>query len=357
MLYFVHSTTTEAQMELENNPAFVELSSHPMSQAFFSAAALRMKEEGSKGGFQKIMAMMNELIHDNHSQLQKIRKINAATQGECIIVTHKLKDRQTFFQGQTKYFKRRGSVTISEKSEAVGIQNDRNAQNKSFGALLVAATARYGRKMKKWNSRCSNTQKALDKVNVAIRTVTEWKPKSSSFIQQTIKETAELYKKIKKMPLTVPEELIQLGASDKKIRKRLNQWLLALKAAILDNLAHCQRSRGGVHRLFTKYKDTVTSLRKLLTHDSKKLGKAIENFTMLIKVYSENERIYSNLASQNNLLVQANAKYCSTELSNFQAGEKAMEAQLNTLVKLRFWLRKNFHKVKRWIKRRYAKVQ
>jgi menaquinone-dependent protoporphyrinogen IX oxidase len=343
-------------MDLQNNPAFVELASHPMSQAFFSAAALRMREEGSKGGFRKIMAMMNELIHDNHQQLQKIRKINASVQGECIVVTHKLRDRQFFFQGQTKYFQRRASVTISEKTEAVTIKNSRDAQNKSYNSLLIAATARYGRKMKKWNTRCSNGQKALNKANIAIRTVNEWTPKTSTgFIQQTIKETAELYKKIKKMPLTVPEELIQLGANDKRLRKRLNQWLLFLKQAILANLVHCQRSTSSVHRIYTNYKVTINILRKLLAHDSKKFAQAIENFTMLIKVYTQNTKIYSNLAAQNSLLVQANAKYCSTEQNNFVAGEKAMEAQLNTLIKLRSWLRKNYHKVKRWIRRRYSK--
>jgi hypothetical protein len=344
-------------MELENVPAFVELSAQPVSQAFFSAAALRIKEEGGRAGFQKIMALMNELIHDNRKQLQKIRKINARVQGECVVVKHKLNDRAIFFSGQSKYFKRRGSVTIEEKTEAVNIRNSRNAQFASFGGLLTAATARYGRKMKKWNSRCANGQKALNKVNTAIRAVTDWSPKTSTgFIQQTIKETADLYVQVKKMPLTVPDEMIQLAASDKKLKRRLFQWLNYLKASIIDNVAKCQRSRSGVQRLYSNLKKTVNLLRNALSVDAKKLGQAIENYTMLIKVYSQNERIYHNLDTQNNLLVQANNKYCATELNNFSAGQKAMEGQLATLVKLRFWLRKNFHRVKRWIKRRYART-
>jgi hypothetical protein len=357
MLYFVHSATTETQMELENMPEFVELSAQPVSQAFFSFAALRIKESGSKAGFQKITALMNELIHDNRKQLQTIRKINAHTQGECTVVTHKLKDRSMFFQGQSRYFKRRGSVSVEEKTEAVNIKNSRNAQNTSFKALFTAAKARHGRKIKKWSERCANNQKAVDKANAAIRAVNEWTPKTShAFIQQTIKETAELYKTVKKMPLTIPEELIQLAATDKRLRKRLFQWLNYLKASIVDALAKCQRAKSTIQRLFDSLRKTVSALRKQLKADSKELGKAVENYTMLIKVYADNEKIYSNLYDQNSLLVQANTKYCTTESNGFVAGQKAMEAQLATLVKLRFWLRKNFHKIKRWIKAKYAKV-
>jgi hypothetical protein len=355
MLYFVHSATTE--MELENNQAFVELSTQPVSQAFFSAAALRLKEEGSKTGFSKIMALMNELIHDNKKQLQAIRKVNASVQSECLVVTHKLKDRAVFFQGQSRYFKRRGSVTLSQETEARNIQASRDAQYKSYGDLLTAATARHKRKMRKWGSRCANSKKAIDKANIAIRAVTDWTPKSSTkFIQTSIAEAADLYKVVKKMPLSVPDEMIQLAASDRKLKKRLFQWLNFLKAAIVDNLAKCERAQAGVRRIYRTFKATVTDLRKALQVDSKELSKALENYKILIKVYSENEKIYSNLFDQNSLLVQANNKYCSTEKNNFLAGQKVMEAQLKTLVTLRFWLRKNFHRVKRWIRRRYSKL-
>jgi len=35
--------------------------------------------------------------------------------------------------------------------------------------------------------------------------------------------------------------------------------------------------------------------------------------TTLIKVYEENEKIYTNLASQNALLIEANSKWCQQE--------------------------------------------
>jgi len=336
----------------------VELSTHPVSQAFFSAAALRLKEEGSKTGFSKITALINELIHDNRKQLQSIRKVNAKVKAECAVVTHKLKDRAVFFQGQSRYFKRRGSVTLSQETEARNIKASREAQLKSYGDLLTAATARYTRKIRKWNSRCSNSKKAIDKANIAIRAVKEWKPRAgSAFVQKSIKEVTDLYKVIKKMPLAVPEEMIQLAASDAKLKKRLYQWLNYLLAALTDNLAKCQTAKNGVTRVFTSLKTTVGKLRTALSKDSKALAKALENYKILIKVYVDNEKIYTNLFNQNSLLITSNSKYCLTESRNFASGQKAMEDQLKTFIGLRFWLRKNFHRVKRWIKRKYSKAQ
>lgn len=357
MLYFVHSTTTESQLDLENNQAFVELSNQPISQAFFSAAALRMKEEG-KGGFAKIMALMNELIHDNRRQLQSIRKINAATQSECTVVSHKLKDRSTFFQGQTRYFKRRGSVTLEEKTEAVNIRNSRNAQNVSYGNLLTAANARWTRKSKKWADRCANAQVALNKASSAIRVVNEWTPKkSAALVQTSIKEAVETYSALKKIPLGTPDEMIQLAANDRKLKKRLFEWLNFLRAAVKNNLAWCQRAQRSVNLVHTSYRNTIAQLRNALSHDSKKLSQAIENYTILYKVYQQNEKIYSALFDQNSLLVQSNNEYCKNERNGFAAGQKQMLAQLDTFIKLRYWLRKNFHRVKRWLRTKYSNFQ
>jgi len=303
------------------------------------------------------MALMNELIHDNRRQLHSIKKINSRSQGECLVTIHKLKDRSTFFRGQTLYFKRRGSVSISEKSEAVNVKNSRVVQHKYYKTLIVAASFEHTRQIARLNKRLANARRAIDKVNAALRAVNEWSPKTkTSFIEESIKETAALYTKVQKFPLTVPVEMIQLAANDTKLRKRLFQWLNLLKAAIVDSLAKTQISVNAVNRNFAKLSTTIRSLRVALSDDSKKLAANIENYSTLIKVYSQNEKIYSNLSSQNSLLVQANNKYCTNDLANYNQSRLSMEAQLKVFVGLRVWLRKNFHRVKTWIKRRYAKT-
>ena len=358
LLIFVNSTTTETQMELENVPAFVELSNHPVSQAFFSAAALRMKEEGGKAGFSKIMALMNELIHDNRRQIHTITKINSRSQGECLVTIHKLKDRSTFFKGQTLYFKRRGSVSISEKSEGVNVMNSRIAQRKSYLAIHTDAASDNTRRVLKLNSRIANAKKAINAANAALRAINDWSPKTqSSFIEESVKKTAALYIKVQKFPLTVPVEMIQLAANDQKLRKRLFEWMNLLKASIVDTLARAQANLSSVTQNFNELSTTIRTLRAALSDDAKKLKTNIANFSTLIKVYSANEKIYSNLSNQNSLLIQANNKYCTNDLASFNSNRLYMEAQLKVFLGLRIWLRKNFHRVKTWIKRKYAGTQ
>jgi len=245
---------------------------------------------------------------------------------------------------------------LEEETEARNIKADREDQNKSYGDLLTAATARHTRTMSKWSSRCGDTKNAIDKVNIALTAVTTWSPKGVSFIQSSIEEATEIYKAVKQMPLSVPEEMIQMAASDKKLRKRLYQWLNFLKASLTDELAKCQQATDGVKNIFSELKTTIGKLRKALGKDSKALAQALENYKILIKVYVDNDKIYTNLYNQNSLLITSNNKYCLTESRNFTEGQNTMEAQLKTFVGLRFWLRKNFHRVKKWIKTKYAKL-
>lgn len=341
-------------MDLENVPAFVELSSHPVSKAFFSAVALRMKAD-TNGGFQKVMSLINDLITDNKRQIQRIRKINSRVEGECMVTTHKLIDRGVFFTGQRAYFHSRAVVSIEEKSEAFNVMNSRNAQKTSYSTLKSASDASYAEESKKWKSRITDAQEAVNKVNAALTAINEWTPKTNTaFIQQLVKETTQLYSKVKRYPLSIPTQLIQLAANDSQIKQRLYEWLNLLKGSIVEALSTSQSASAEVDRLYNSFTSTITQLNAFLTDDSSKLSSAIENYTTLIKLYGENETIYTNLETQNALLVKANTNWCNQEMSNYKANNAAMEGQLKVFIDLRFWLRKNFGRVRDWLKQKYA---
>jgi DNA-binding transcriptional regulator GbsR (MarR family) len=358
LLFFVSCNTelldTTTDLDLENIPAFIELSAHPVSQAFFSAVSLRMRQTAGNGGFQKVMALINELIANNKLQVQKIRKINARVEGECMVTAHKLKDRSLFFAGQKNYFHARGSVSVEEKGEALNVMTSRNTQKTTYNALLTAAKASHERQDKKWGDRISNAKNALSKVTNALTAVNEWTPKTSTaFVQQLVKESVEMYTQVKNYPLTIPSEMVQLAANDVQIRNRLFQWLTLLKGSIVENLAMAQSAKTEIDSLYDNMRSTLEKLNDMLTEDAKKLSSAIENYTTLIKVYAENEKIYSNLSSQNDLLVQDSNKWCNQEVINYKTNHSVMEAQLKVFTDLRFWLRKNFSRVRDWLKKTY----
>jgi len=316
-----------------------------------------MRESSSNGGFQKVMALIDELIRDNKRQIQKIRKINERVEGECLVTTHKLKDRGIFFNGQRSYFHSRGSVSVEEKGEAINVMASRNSQRLAYNTLLTTAKASHGRQSKKWGDRLEMNKNAINKVNAALRAVNEWTPKTNTaFVEQLVKESTELYTQVKNYPLTIPTSMVQLAANDLQIRKRLNEWILLLKGSLIETLAQAERALAEINTLFNKMEDTLAKLNDLLQDDAKKLALAIDNFGTLIKVYAENEKIYSNLASQNNLLVTANTKWCNQEVQNYKTNHQVMEGQLKVFVDLRFWLRKNFGRVRDWLKKKYKKA-
>jgi hypothetical protein len=291
LLLFVSCNTElidTTELDLENVPAFLELSSHPISQAFFSAVSLRMKEKAANGGFQKVMALINELIRDNRRQIQKIRKINQRVEGECLITTHKLTDRGIFFNGQRTYFHSRGAVSIEEKGEAINVMTSRNAQANAYNALHIAAKAHHDRQTNKWGSRIKNANNAVSKVNAALRAINEWTPKTSpALIQTLVKETTELYTQVKNYPLSIPAEMIQLAANDAQLKKRLYEWLNLLKGSIVESLAAAQSAVSEINQLYNNFSHTLDQLHDLLLDDA---SSAIENYSTLIKVYAENEK-------------------------------------------------------------------
>jgi vacuolar-type H+-ATPase subunit I/STV1 len=360
MLLFVSCTTEyeTSEMDLENVPAFLELSSHPVSQAFFSAVALKMKASAANGGFAKVMNLINELIHDNKNQIQRIRRIDSRVEGECLVTSHKLRDRGVFFAGQRSYFHARGAVSVEEKAEAINVMGSRNSQRTAYTALLAASRAAHERQEKKWTQRIQHAEAGVSKVNAALRAINEWTPKTNTaFVQQLVKETTEAYTQVKNYPLSIPSELVQLAANDHQIKKRLYEWLNMLKGSIVEALAGAQSARSEINALYNNLRSNIEKLNDLLQDDAKKLAAAIENYTTLIKVYDENEKIYTNLANQNSLLATANTKWCAQEKANYTVNHKSMEAQLKVFQELKQWLRKNFGRVRSWLRKRYASHQ
>jgi len=301
-----------------------------------------------------VISLINELIRDNRRQLQKIRKINERVEGECLITTAKLKDRGLFFGGQRNYFHARGAVSLEEKGEAINVLTSRNAQKVTYAALQASATASHNGQAKKWGDRIANAKSAVSKVTAALTAVNEWSPKTSTaFVQQLVQESVEAYTQVKNYPLSIPNEMVQLAANDQQLKKRLYQWLNLLKASVVENLSSSETALKEINALYDRFSVTLQKLNDLLVDDAKKLASAIENYTTLIKVYAENEKIYTNLAAQNDLLVQANGKWCSQEKANYKTNQTAMQAQLKVFSDLRVWLRKNFGRVREWLKKKY----
>ena len=357
LLVFVSSSIQriDDSVDLDSIPQFVELTSSPISKVFLSAISLRMKASpSSSAGFSKVMALIEDLIRDNRNQLQSIRRINQRVEGQCLVSNNKLVNRERSFASLLRYFKSRGELALSEKTEAINMQSNRNEQASSYAAAQTRFNQAYTTRVNKWNARVKDLEDAVTQVTAALKAVSEWTPVTkTSFIEEKIQDSVHAYQKSFNFPLTYDADMIQLSANDTKVRQRLYEWLNMLKASILNQLVLAQRSRTEVTSSHSTITQQITNIIKLEKADSARLAGSINNWTILIKNYGENEKIYSALSIQTSNVLKANREWCATENTNYTNNRKSMESQLNVFVELKEWLRKNYSRVREWLRKKY----
>jgi len=357
LLIFVSSTIKriDDSIELDSIPEFVQLTNSPISKVLLSAISLKMRETTNQSaGFNKIMALMSELIHDNRKQLQQIRRINERVQGQCLVSNSKLKNRERSFSNLLRYFKSRGSLALSEKSEAINMQNSRKQQAADYAAAKARFSLNYSNRSKKLEGRIKELNAALTAVNSALKAVSDWAPKNATaFIEEKVKQSVDAFQKTVEYPITYDHEMIQLAASDDKIKKRLFEWLTMLKSSIVSGLSLAQSTKTETADSHNALDAQLTQIIKLENADVSKLTGGISNWSILIKNYNDNEKIYAALKIQTTNILKANKEWCNVETANYNQNKQSMEDQLKVFVDLRDWLRKNYSKVRDWIRKKY----
>jgi len=297
--------------------------------------------------------LINELIHDNRKQLQSIRQINERVKGQCLIANNKLVNRQRSFTNNVRYYKARGDLALSEKAEAMNMQTSRKKQAADYAAYQSKANAWYKKKSAKLVKKLGEMKKALGNVEAAIKAVQDWTPKNTAFIQEQVNLAVDSFHQIMETPVSYDQEMIQLAASDKKIRRRLYQWLSMLKASFISTLSRIQSGQAMLTDSYSEMNKQLSKAIKLENSDAVRLGKSIKNWTLLIKNYGDNEKIYTALQVQTENVLKANKEWCKVESANYSKNKGSMEEQLKVFVELKLWLRKNYSRVRQWIRKRY----
>jgi hypothetical protein len=316
---------------------------------------MRMHESTDQSaGFTKVMALINELIHDNRKQLQQIRRMNERVKGQCLISNNKLANRERSFANNLRYFKSHGALALSEKSEAINMQASRKHQAADYAAAQKKYNLAFAEKNKKWATRVADLKLAVTHVDAALKAIATWTPSTkTSFIEEEVQKSVNAYQKTLEYPITFDSDMIQLAASDNKIRQRLFEWVNMLKAAIIDALSFAQSAHKEVTSLHHTMDQQLTNIIKLENADVARLTQSINNWTILIKNYNDNEKIYSALSTQTTNVLKANREWCNVETANYNKNKASMEEQLKVFVGLKEWLRKNYSRVRTWLRKKY----
>jgi len=305
-------------------------------------------------GFSKVMSLVNELINDNRKQLQQIRRLNERVEGQCLVSNNKLVNRERNFATLLNYFRSRGQLALSEKTEALDMQASRRTQAADYAAAQTRFNAAHTQKLRKLTNRVADFNNGVNFVTAALKAVSSWSPSTrTAFIEESVKQAVAGYEKAMNYPLSYDSDMIELASSDNKVKQRLYEWLNMLKASMLNQLVLAQDSLRQVVSSYNLLNGQLSQVVALENSDVTRLGLSIQNWTVLIQNYASNEKIYSALSFQTQSVLRANREWCKVEGSNYVNNRQTMEAQLTVFVQLKEWLRVNYSRVRQWLRKRY----
>jgi biopolymer transport protein ExbB/TolQ len=350
MLLFVSCSqdlATKSNEEIDTG--LLELAKDPASDAVFATMAIQLE---AKGGFQKVLGLLNSLVHDSKEQLHAMTKTWRGVNARCQVSRVKLAGRQEFF---TTYLSQANRRHANAQARLAEVRDHISAYKKSQGvysSLLKQEITRHQATANHVRTRITHAAMGLDGLKNAHAAVKSWSPKSKALVQTHMTRIAASYLQVKEMELPSVTELLE-RTNDTKVKKRLLEWMGQVKnqmsvaaANFRTQLKDIARFGGALEKALAHM---VTSLRRGLAS----LSKAVVLAQHTISASKAAITLYGKLAKENTGLIAANKAYCANESVNFHRNEVAAKAAIKLFREVRTYFTQNYKKVHGYIKSKY----
>lgn len=332
-------------------PALVELSSNPASDAIFATIALQLKADNVQG-FDRVIGLLNEFVDDGKKQILSAKKLYRATTSRCEVSSMKFKERNSYFQNVHD-----NMVSYSnESATTASLQGDNltflKAKNNEMTEFKARETTYHAAKKSENDALIANAQEAVDNAQAAINAVQGW-TLSTSFIQEKIDKVTNSYLQVHSYKLIVPTSFVETAANDETIKGRLLEWLESLRIAFLETKLELEGSIERYQTNANSMDSALTDLLSLYTSDAEHCftlrAKAIEDK----QVYDSLVEHFQKLADDNSGLIKANDDYCKTEQTEYEKVKDVLENQQQVFKDIREYFRNNYAKISEFIKDKF----
>jgi hypothetical protein len=352
MLLFIFGTIASSKIApSEIDTQLLEFSKHPSSEAIFATMSMQLT---ANGGFNRVLALLNDLVHDGKSQLHKMALTFRAVEARCSVSQVHFKMSQEFFQMAHNSAKH----IIDASNERLGDAKDSVTANaldvKTFVGLGQKTEEIFNREDKLVKGLQGAIAAGISAIQASIETAKDWNPKSAALIQVNLRAIKTAFVQVHKYELTTPTALIQSAASDEKVRARLMQWLNELKSnfqgfnlQVLGHISELAREFAADHK-------NIVSLTNSLSIQSTSLNKAVARGQQAIVHANASLELHAKLLAQNANLMKANQEYCQTEDTNFHAAEARNIADIKIFVEIRKYFIDHYANIQSFIKSKYA---
>lgn len=348
----------------------LEMATDPRSEAVFATMNVQLKQEG---GFDRVLALLNQLVDDGRKQLHVANKIWRKTEARCDVATMKFAERQNYYETKESTLNQLISEMYKEKNDAASSAASMKVYNAWFEGFNRRNVLRKAESAAQLNRRYTAAQDAVAATKRAIETVSNWtvrgkpvaaarksgksgKKANKSFIQENLEEVTSAFLELKGFELVIPESFVELAADNHKVRRRLLEWLGQLRVTFVEIADHFQQKAAARSEIFGRQIAAVSELLAKYALDATHASHAVARFSTHLSSAKEAIEFVAKLSKQNAQLVIANTEYCRVENHNYSNTKTLIDGQLVLFGKIKRYFIDNYKKISKFIKKKYHRT-
>jgi hypothetical protein len=332
------------------DPQLLEFSKNPDSEAVFATMHMQLQQQG---GFNRVLGLLNQLIHDGKKQLHVITKVWRRVNARCQVSKFMLKGRQEFFGVAFAAAQRRVRNARHRVAESQDFLKANRESVRVYKNFLNAEISRHKHTATKLARRHKLIVAAIDAIDRSIKEIKAWTPKGAALIQTTMKEVVAAFVEVQKFDLAIPTEFIQTAGSDAKVKNRLLQWFGILRVQFLGAKASNENKQKRSKKLANKIEAATARLIRDLKAANKSIKRVIAGGQESIKRQETLVALYGKMVAENKALIVANRNYCQHEAKTYATNKARIHAAIALFREIRKYFIDHYKRIHSYIRSKF----
>jgi hypothetical protein len=345
LLIVVNSTFLKNEMPT----GLLQISKNSKAEAIFATMAIQMKAD-EVGAFDRISALLNDLVNDAQDQLHEIKLTYRKAQSNCDVQKGTLESKQVYIENMGK----RAGDRLDSANEVVSVIKESQSGRKALVDFLTSYGARNAERLGNLeaalSARALGAGKALDKINNAVNQINAW---NTEKVQNAVNEVSNAAAGLTDANTNVAASFVQLAASDNQVKARLLEWLAELERDlnVIKTLAEegANRTRDNADAS----SKAVANIQNFVSEGDKLVTQDLANFEALRDSSKEAQSDAQKLAGENSALLASTEEWCSTEKSNYKDVKAQVEEEIELFQDVRSYWHKHYSEIDAFIRNKY----
>jgi hypothetical protein len=335
----------------EADSTLLEIAKSPSSEAVFATMSIQME---AQGGFDKVMELLNQLVHDSKEQLHSMTKVWRGVNTRCHVSKMKLTGRQEFFETYLHQAERNVRRATERLSECRHQLTSFNGSVQTYSTLLKSEVARHHVVASALKARAAHANAGLKSLESARNAVGDWTPKARALVQTHLMDVSASYLQVQDYELPSVTEFLE-RTTDAKVRTRLMQWMGKVRSQLQVAANSFQHSMEKLNKVGTALEESLSTMVVSLKSGLTQLNKCLTYTQHMIEAGKTTTALFANLAKQNTGLMAANAKYCAAESVSYNSNRVQAVAAVKLFREIRAYFGQHYTKMNSYIMTKYNK--